>query len=210
MDESQIPNYLIHPKLKPGKHYPKELNLLIKFFLYGAKGSPFVPKTGTVRKKVNDEAKVIERTFADLFLKDDLKIKFQSVDRINRKLKFFSPRIQETTDGYKLEITPYITSDAPKRSFGHSVNPGLIGWAWLAKVMDGLDPGLVHQCGYCKKIFFSKQIKKYHNRMRIGEDILDCRRKAFQEKYRKEGRNAKRQKEYRLRKNKKTTLRKAA
>lgn len=69
----------------------------------------------------------------------------------------------------------------------------LILWAWLAKVIDsknGLDPRLVHQCPYCKKVFFSRQRRKFH---------FECRARFFSEKAVREGAAKKRQKEYRER-----------
>lgn len=133
----------------------------------------------------------------------DKRIVIRSIDRINRKLKFFNPRIQGGGKGYQLNFTPYIT---PENTRAFIKKPGLLavmGWAWLAKVIDKLDPRLFHQCDYddCKKIFFSRQIKKYHT---------ECRSKYFSEKYKKEGRNAERQRQYRQRKNKKMKVRKSA
>jgi hypothetical protein len=126
----------------------------------------------------------------------------QCVNRINTKLKNFNPQIIFRTSDGRYEIDPTF----PMWSMGKTLTkrPGkgaLFAWAWLAKVVNGLDPRLVHQCGYCKKIMISRQIKKYHP---------PCRSKHFQELYGKEGRNAERQRQYRLRKNKKTKTRKTA
>ena len=126
----------------------------------------------------------------------DLKVVNECIKRINRKLQFFNPRIQPSGNGYHLNFTPYITGENVGTFAKRPALLPVMGWAWLARVMDAMNPQLIHQCEYCKKIFFSKQRKKYHP---------ECYRKYFSEKYREDGRNAKRQREYRLREKGKAT-----
>lgn len=241
----EMPKYLIHRRLKVGKHYPPELPALTSLFEGGIAIFPFAlpGQSRKVKNVMRLEIQLIEKTFLDFFLNRSNLIKYElkfdewkkkhstnqnpkaairkelqrlskaakiesgpcsikvvnrCVDRINRKLKFFNPRIQSGSEGYKLNFTPYFTSENSKVFLKKPSLLPVIGWAWLAKVIDGLDPKLFHQCGYCQKIFFSKQIKKFHT---------ECRSKYFSEKAVESGFAKKWQKDYRRRLKKKTKAR---
>jgi len=108
---------------------------------------------------------------------------------VNRKLKNFSPHIKGTPGHYRLDLLPSSVPDKPLETRWSRL--ALDAWGSLAKVMGEMDHRLFHQCEYCKKIFFSRQMKKYHR---------ECQPKYFSEKYKKEGRFAERMKWYRSRK----------
>ena len=119
----EIPNYLIHLKLKKGRDYPSELLRLIKIFQEGDKALLFTIKKGISRIQVNNQIRLIEKTFLDFFLNHDSQMvdpcsieKFQkcyerskplcskscstmiikkTLDRINRKLGEIHPFIIE-------------------------------------------------------------------------------------------------------------------
>ena len=128
------------------------------------------------------------------FLKDHGKdprgIIDRCINKVNAKLKLTSPQFVLRGGRYYLEpMAANISFRYLQRDKGEAINV----WGLLAKIIDGLDPSLYKQCAYCKQVFFSRQRKKFHP---------ECRSRYFSEKYGKEGRNAERQKQYRLRKKK--------
>jgi len=215
----KVEKYQIDHRLRPGKDYPVELIPLLKAFRTRSMG--FTPpntrkKIGAYQRQIS----LAERTFKEYFLhivegiikirkslpgkieviEDPEKIaklalKIKTIDplhvncirRVNARLKYFTPQlIGDGEAGYKLE--PF-TLESKKDLFGEAIL-----WAWLAKVLNsrtGLDPGLVHECLYCQKIFISRQRKKFHP---------ECQKKYFSEKYILEGIAKERQKAYRVRK----------
>jgi len=220
--EGEIPSYGIDRKLKPGRHYPEELQFLFAFFT-----SRKNPDLGAVSKKLNKKFErnlvLVERSFKDYFLLPpnatyrDLKLNKplsemtpreerkivnnwvhdNIVRRINARLKLLNPGLWPNgSGGYKFEpVVVNINKDF--------LAEGRV-WEYLARVIDsekGLNRNLVHQCPKCKKIFIARRGKKYHS---------FCRSKYFSEKYTNEGIAARRQKEYRERlKEKSKKLKKA-
>ncbi len=205
----ETPNYGIDRKLKPGRHYPGELQILFAFFT-----SRKNPDLGATSRKLNKKFErnlvLVEKSFRDYFLlpsnatyrdlkpdkrmsemtpREERKILYNWVHvnivrRINARLKYLHPELfGDGSGGYKLEpVVVNINKDF--------LAEGRV-WELLAKVIDnekGLNRNLVHECPYCKKIFIARRGKKFHS---------FCRSKYFSEKYTNEGITARRQKEYR-------------
>jgi hypothetical protein len=193
----EVPNYLIDLKLKKGKHYPAEFINLLGFF---QNRKAFI----SIRDPILDthleaEKNLIERTFLDFFLKQrNSKVVSRCVQRINRKLKNVNPQIERDPDTRRYFLTmPYNTAIDSKKHREYLRQPELyycFAWAWLAKVIDGVNPNLVHRCIACKKIFISKQKKKYHPECR-GPYLS----KKFSRKYVESGKAKMKQKAYRQR-----------
>jgi hypothetical protein len=122
--------------------------------------------------------------------KDPREIINRCINKVNAKLKLTNPELLPRGGRYYLEP---ISVRFSVRSLQRNEWAAIDLWELLAKIIDGLDPSLYKQCPYCKQIFLSRQRKKFHS---------ECRSKYFSEKYGKEGRNAERQKQYRLRKKK--------
>jgi hypothetical protein len=191
----QIQNYWIDPKLKKGKHYPPELINLLFFFenrqLFPSIQNPIIDT------HLEAEKDLIEKTFLDFFLRQrNSQVVSDCVKRINKRLENVNPQIEYDNERKKYLLKlPYETAIDSKKYRKYSKQPGLyylFVWNWLAKVIDGLDPRLVRQCEACKKIFISKQKKKFHSWCR-GPYLS----KLFSARYVKSGKAAEKQKRYR-------------
>jgi hypothetical protein len=222
----EIKNYQMDPRLKAGRDYPFELISLVKAFKTGEMGllrTNSKEKIWSYQRQIS----LVEKTFREYFLhtvqgitsikttrpgktetiEDPEEIKKRSkriknidpihlncIRRVNARLKYFTPRLKDDIEhAYKLE--PFYLGNK-KDPFGEAIL-----WAHLAMTIDskeGIDPELVHECLYCKKIFFSRQRKKYHP---------ECQSKYFSEKAVREGIAKKRQKDYRERKKKNIRIR---
>jgi len=78
-------------------------------------------------------------------------------------LQHFHPVISNTSQGLSLGLEVKIPDLMPKKTSSKKyLALRHFDWLHLARVMVGLNPGDVHQCPICDKIFISKQIKKYH------------------------------------------------
>ena len=225
--EPGIPNYLFDKKLKPGKHFPKELPLLTAMF---NKPNPlkilghFSPSR-RVNEKAKKEISLAEKTFMDFYFPEilankkqamherfinslddslkpavlglELQVKKWCTETVNKRLKYYYPQLFPSPQGqYENYCLTLMLLRKNKDDLGQFEI-----WEWLAKTIEGLDPKLVHRCAYCRKIFFSRQKKKFHSQ---------CWPKYFSEKYVSEGIAKKNQKAYRDRKKEKLKGRKKA
>jgi hypothetical protein len=195
-----IPKYQIDRKLKSGRHYPVELDFIFDIL---SKVLPTVTIDYEEEKRRKDghfiysernreavrgqfkELTLLERSFREYFINPFSKEK--SVSRINKRL---------------LSLHPQLGPKGPEGAWGFSLNQVSssktnidVWWHSLAKVIEGLDSKLVHQCEACGNVFISKQTKKYHSECR-GPYLS----KIFSERYVKSGRAASKQKAYRERK----------
>jgi hypothetical protein len=213
----EISNYQIDQKLKRHKDYPAILELLTQAFVAAAEpnfkddivlwgislgridGDVFSPedkkeivkglKSQHRRRQFLKEISLMEKIFKNFFLNGWVKVDVMLMQRyfskVNKKLKLINPVLMSGSDPTGVFIN-YVPT-ATKRDRGGV----LMRWMWLARIMENLDPKLVHECPYCKKIFFSKQRKMYHP---------ECRAKYFSEKYAKDGRSKMWAKDYRKKK----------
>lgn len=218
-EKSKIENYQMDPRLKVERDYPYELSPLVRAFRTREMGLLRTNSKEKIRS-YQRQISLAEKTFRKYFLhtvhgitnietsrpgkretiEDPEEIKKRSkriknidpihddcIRRVNARLKYFSPRlIGDGEFAYKLE--PFCLWENKKDPFGEAIL-----WSWLAATIDsreGLDPELVHECPYCRKIFFSRQRKIYHP---------ECRSKFSSEKAVKSGLAKKRQKDYRER-----------
>lgn len=223
----EIENYQMDPRLKVGRDYPFELSPLVRafrtremgfirtnskkkirsyqrqislaektfreYFLHTVQGITRIESTRPGKTEVIEEPEEIKKRSKRIKNIDPIHI--NCIRRVNARLKYFTPRlIGDGGHAYKLE--PFTLWENKKDPFGEALL-----WSWLAATIDskeGLDPELVHECFYCKKIFFSRQRKKYHP---------ECQSKYFSEKAVREGIAKKRQKDYRERKKKNIRMR---
>lgn len=227
-EKPEIENYQIDPRLKVGRDYPDDLIRLVKAFITHEMmlTSSSRKKTWSLERQIllaeetfkeyflhnttlpiQEKEIIILKDGKEEVVKDSEEIKkvlkkmkdidaihLNCIRRINARLKYFSPQLTSNLEhGYKLE--PFYL-EWKKDNLGEG-----IVWSWLAATIDsrkGLNPELVHECFYCKKIFFSRQRKKYHP---------ECQSKYFSEKAVKEGIAKRRQKDYRERKKKNVRVR---
>lgn len=220
-EKPEIENYQIDKRLKVGRDYPSELLPLLRAFTMREMGftSNRKEKIRSYQRQIslaektfrqyflhNTKLKIEEdkiemvrlgkiETITDpkeiqkilKRMKDVDPIHLKCIKRVNARLKYFNPQLM--FDGnftYKLE--PFYL-EWKKDNLGEAIL-----WSWLAAMIDskgGLDPELVHECFECKKIFFSRQRKKYHP---------ECQSKYFSKKAVREGIAKRRQKDYRERK----------
>lgn len=199
MEQAAIQDYEIDRRLKPGKDYPEGFAFLIEYFRQKhVPGIPVKELSESSKKDPKEIARrmwlasyfqkqcaLAERTFKEYFLSLEIN-REKCIERINTKLRGMSPQLLFDAKGGH-ELVFKVTRE--------TVLFGMMElWELLAKAIDskgGLNPKLVHQCPYCKKIFFSRQRKKYHS---------ECLRRFFSEKYKKEGLGKKWAKDYRERK----------
>lgn len=192
-------NYKIDPKLKEGKDFPSELELLldaldripvldnspalklhekrwITVVVEGADGSPRKTTTnlhsGGVSynpdnppekakfKKYLKELGLLEKTFLEFFINP---LSREVTRRCARRINL---RIKELYPDFRYEGGPHkIYWLHPFRQSRKEFKP-LLQWGYLAQVIsDHRAIKLFHQCPWCKKVFFSKQKKKFDTRL---------------------------------------------
>jgi len=185
--DTQIPNYKIDPRLKVGKHYPVDLAVLCGIF-NELPSLKICLKGDQTRTRDFKELTLLERTFKEYFLQHSIEQKRKCVRKINKRLQRLHPLLidgKDTIGDWSYFLNPFLPED--------SNNGIILFWASLAKVIsDNQIIKLIHQCPACKKIFFSKQSKKYHSECR-GPYLS----KVFSERYVKSGKAAEKQKRYR-------------
>jgi len=212
------PEYLIDSRLKGGRDYPKELEMLIAFFhrkapfplvshhkallrhfrrkissIEKAFKEWFINPPGEIYKPIKINKPLSEMTQKEYHKVENIFVHKGLINRINRHLKKLNPALVPDglrIDGYKLA---YTSIEAKKAGLGESFL-----WELLAKVIDsetGLDRNLFHQCPFCRKIFISRQRKKYHPQ---------CRVKYLSENYRESGKAKINLQRFRARQKKKT------
>jgi hypothetical protein len=187
MREIAMENYWIDSRLKRGRDYPRELPDLT--FVFNEKTPPGVHLNGR-RAKVAFEKNVsrIERTFKEFFLNHCKKE--ECIRRVNAKLKLINPVLSRNEKG-GYDFKEIICGSNIAKRDPYTGGEGIECWVWLAKVIAGLDPKLLHQCLHCQNYFFSRQRQDYHP---------ECKPKFFLEKYKKDGRQKGWEKESRKRK----------
>lgn len=217
----EIKNYQIDDRLKAGKDYPSELELLFDKFLTRKMG-PIKTHSKIKRDKYLRQISLIEKTFKEYFLHPvvTLPVEHQrpairrdpdteEISHISdpRDNKFLNPglkpvfihelirRVNARLNYFNPQLSQNIDGSYHLEPFFLDNKKDLFGeaqpWAWLAIAISELDPELVRECAYCGKIYISRQRKKYHQ---------ECQKRFFSEKAIREGMAKKRQKEYRERK----------
>jgi hypothetical protein len=218
MKKDPIQDYQIDPRLKAGKDYPSELELLFEKFKSRKMGLLQTNSKEKIRS-YQRQIELVEKTFKEYFLITATitgieKITPGKIERISepqelekeaKRVKNFDPIHRNAVRRVNARLKYFTPQLWPRADFGYRLEPFFLDnkkdpfgevllWAWLSLAIAELDPELVRECAYCGKIFISRQRKKYHP---------ECQRRFFSEKAVLEGIARKRQKDYRERKKEK-------
>jgi len=148
--------YEIDSKLKPGKHIPEALGLLLTAFM--DRKNLFISSSKAGERQFEKDLAFIEKNFKQFFSPSPLdpRIRIEIITRVNQKMQKARPMLLPHEGRERLTIAPEDGKDIIT-SF----------WVKLAELIEGLDRSMVHICPECQKWFISKQRKKFHPGCRV-------------------------------------------